>query len=335
MKIGFLRYDKKPPKRARCLFALASLYNVDFFYFRPECVDMQNKKIKGTFFENGGYVERETDYPDIIDDIYSFQYNYRRLYSHLSEYCIFTYVRLGEKSKVYDILSENENCRRYLIDTFSYDDVDIDEILNKYSKVIIKPTGGNKGNNIYRLHKEDDLYVLQLKNEITKLSPTEFNKKYTYIFSYEYLIQQYIYSKTNAGNPFDIRVDVRRGKNGKWKLLKLRPRIGNINVIVSNISQGGSTAAIKDFLPNEFGNDWETVYDGLTTIANIIPPIIQNKYKQIIDALGIDVGIDRDNNNELKIFEINTFPGSTSFDFEVAELSIHFYDFLYKASKAK
>ncbi|MCL2678308.1 MAG: YheC/YheD family protein [Clostridiales bacterium] len=328
MKIGFLRYEKDPPVMARYLFALASRYGAEFFCFRPESVDVKNKKITGTFLEKGGYVERETEYPDVIDDVYSFNRKHKDLYEHLEKFCVFTFTNLGGKIKVDAILRENREAERYLIETFQYKDVDIGDVLQKYKKVIIKPVRGKPGRSVYRLHKEGGAYALQLRDEICRLSPAQFNEYYAKCFCDSYLVQRYVSSRTNAGNPFDLRIHVRRGEDGEWVLVKIYPRIGNVNQIVSNLAQGGSAGDIKEFLFEEFGSDWKKYYDELVTLSVTIPQLMQNKYDKMIDALGIDVGIDRENENELKIFEVNTFPGAKNFPFEVAEVMMQYYLFL-------
>jgi len=253
---------------------------------------------------------------------------YKELYNHLSNYCFFTFTRIKGKSKLFDILGGNEEGKRYLIETFKYEDVLIDDVLEKYRKVIVKPIKGRQGREIYKINKEGDFYVVQLKNEIRRLSEADFSKQYSDIFPDSYIIQRYVHSQTNAGNPFDIRIYAGRSKNGEWKLVKLLPRIGNINVVTSNISQGGSICKIKDFLQYEFEDDWKRIYNNLVSIFNTVPDLVQNKYEKIIDALGIDTGIDRGNNSELKIFEVNTFPGSSTFEFEAAEAKIQYYVYL-------
>jgi len=330
LRIGFLGYQTRPTARARCLFALASLYDVEFFYFSPECVDMENRRINATFSRKGEYYRREVDYPDIIDDVAGLDTTHKELYNHLRANSLLTYTPLGGKSEVYDILQASEESLKYCVETFSYEQVDIDDILDRYKKVIIKPIFSNKGVNIYRLRKENRYYMLELLDKEYKLSPEQYKEQYARIFTGSYIVQRYIHSRTNAGCQFDIRVDVRRGRDAKWQVVKVYPQIGVAGVVNSNIVRGGTTTEIEYFLPYEFGENWENVYRGLLRLGREIPPVIQRNYDRLIDAVGIDVGIDRWNNNELKIFEVNTNPWALPFQFEAAESSLHYYQYLAK-----
>ena len=330
--IGFCRQsaDLNSEPNARCMFALASQYNICFFYFTPKAIDVKRKTIQGIFWENGEYVEKETAYPDIVDDHFNgeFKSKYLEVYNELSQSCYLIYKYLGSKAKIHKYLAKS-GLANYLIETYNYENANIDELIDNYKQIIIKPNNGSKGNNIYRLGKENDLYILQIDDMQHQLTIEDFKSEYSARFTSDYIVQPYIKSVTNAGNPFDIRIDVRRGKDGKWTMLKMYPRIGNKKLITSNLAQGGYIADIKDFLRSEFGDNDKKVYNELVEISKNLPSIIQKNYSREIDSLGIDVGVNRIN-NELKFFEINSFPGNKYFYFEAAEVKIQYYEYLIK-----
>lgn len=337
MKVGYLRYGK-PGVRARCMFALANQYDIDFFYFSPQDVDIEKKNINGLYWDKNAkkYVVRETSYPDIIDDHFAFRRKDKDKYNELSKYCFMTYVPIGLKSTIYEKI-ENSIFARYLIETYHYIDVNINEMLNKYTKLIIKPNNGGRGNDIYKLSKEnDDTCYLHYGDTGKTLTIEEFNVEYSDELKSRFIVQPYINSITTAGNPFDIRIHVRKGKKGKWTLVLIYPRIGSIKGVVSNVAKGGSTSNnIKGFLQSEFDDDWKRIYEELNHISKSLPDIMQSGSKKIIDSLGIDVGINRDNNNELKFFEVNTGPGVITYPFQTAEASIQYYIYLMELLKNK
>ena len=336
MRIGFLRYDKRPGRIARGLFAFTSLLKVDYFYFTPDRVDVENKIIRGLFFKNGKLVERETPYPDIVDDIYYFRYQSPALFRELSAYCAFVFTPLMGKAKVYELLRSNENTAAYLIETLKYSDCDIDDILLKHKSVILKPDMGNHGDNLYKLHKEKDNYILQKETELLKIAPEDYRAQYVPLFTKNYVLQPYIRSRTNFDIPFHIRIHIRRGRRGEWGTRKIYPRIGKMGALASNLERGGgSTAEIGDFLPYELGAGWKKTYDKLVEISEIIPEVIQSGYNTLVDALGIDIGINREVDNEPKIFEVNAFPEVKGFELEACEAMARYYRFLIKTQTEK
>ncbi|MDM5333850.1 hypothetical protein QUF56_11485 [Ureibacillus composti] len=66
--IGMLHYRKNPQTvfKSYAYAAAAKMEGVNFLYFTPGNVDLVNKRIKGLFYENGAWVERETGYPDVV-----------------------------------------------------------------------------------------------------------------------------------------------------------------------------------------------------------------------------------------------------------------------------
>ena len=328
MKVGFLRMDKKPGALARSLFALASQYGIEFFYFTPENIDIEKKVINGLFWDNGDYIYKETPYPEIIDDQYSFRYQYKNMYNDLLQTSLFVYTPLGGKDILYNILKKSEYSK-YLIETFNYKNADINELLQKYNRLIIKPNRGNKGKNIFSLHKDENFYYLQLENKILQINEEEYKQEYTSKFNDNYIVQPYINSTVKDGNALNIRLLVLRGKNGKWTTRRMTPRIARMNTIAENLNLGSSLAYHEDFFPVEFGDGWRKIYNELIKISMHVPDIIQKSYTALFDSFGFDIGVDRSNDNELKIFEINTFPGPRPFIFEVAEAKSQYYMYLF------
>jgi len=330
-KVGCLRFSKDPYTRMRSFSVLAHSYGEEIFYFIPEKVDMEKKTINGLFFDvdSQKFVEKETAYPYVIDDHGYFMTQYPDLYKELSRSSLFCYPRLQSKKKVYSVLKER-GYSKYLIDTFDYTtSINIDDLLTKYGNLILKPNRSSMVKDVYKLNKENDYYFLQLEDKVEKLSRSEFVDKYTAKFLDGYLVQEYIRSVTNHGNPFNIKITVHRGKGGKWAVAKLFVRIGNVNGIASSIETGsGSIGFVNQLLPVEFGEDGKAIYDELIKTAKELPNTLQDGYSNLLDDLAIGVGIDRDDNNQLKIFDINIQADPLTHDVDALEARFHYLMYL-------
>src|SRR5690625_7150612 len=67
------------------------------------------------------------------------------------------------------------------------------------------------------------------------------------------MIQRYIDCHTKNREPYDIRAHMQKDVNGKWIITKIYPRIGSKENILSNISRGGRTGELQDYLTSQFG----------------------------------------------------------------------------------
>jgi len=337
MKVGCIRHSENINEIiVQQLFAFTGLYNIDFFFFTKDSVDIDKKIIKGLFWDkkSSKYLEKDTAYPDIIEDeraIWKSSPLCIKLAKELRQYSLFTYVALRGKKGVINILEQN-GFSRYLIATYEYGEIDIDKLLGKHNEVIIKPNNATHGTGVHKLSKNGNLYFLHTKLCRQDIQIENFKAEYAGEFKKaRYLVQSYINSVTNAGNPFDIRIDLRRGKNGKWIFISAHARIGNKEGIVSNLAQGGVAAYdVQTFLKSEFNGDHERIYDELLYLAKKLPDVIQSGYDNTITSLGFDVGINRANSNELKIFEVNSSPGGATLSLDVAQAKVQCYNYLYE-----
>jgi len=337
MSVGYLRYySGNVGIKARTMLAVANLYDFDFFIFSPKDVNIKNKTINGLFWDNDlkKRVRKETPYPDIIDDQYNFKRKDPEIYEELSKYSYLIYMPIGRKSQVFDKLKDTL-LSKYLIESYKFDGIKIDEVLDKHKTIILKPNNSGRGLGIYKLTKKSkNSYYLQFEHKDRKLSADEFINEYYEEFKPNYIVQPFINSVTETGNPFDIRVHLRRANEGKWSLALLYPRIGSAKGVVSNVARGGYVSTdIKSFLECEIGDNWKHVHEELIHISNTIPDVLQGKHKKIIDALAVDVAINKSNNNELKFFEINTYPGVMTYPFESSEASVQFYLYLMELKR--
>ena len=337
MSVGFLRYyapsfDNKPGLKLRTMFAVAQLYDLDFFQFSPKDVDVEKKVINGLFWdaETESYVRRETPYPDIVDDQFSFRRKDPELYDELKEHCYMTFMPLGRKTQIFNRIAKTDFAK-YLIETHHFKDIeDIDSMLGEGKAVIIKPNNGGRGNDIFKLHKnEDNTYSLKTGEVTTNLTLDELKSEYYSKFEERFIVQPFVDSLTDNGNPFDIRMHLRRAKDGKWSFALVYPRIGSSKGIISNVAKGGTISYdVKSFLKQEIGDDWTRISKELYHLAKKFPAAIQSFYRKRIDSLALDVAIHRSNGNEMKFFEVNTYPGVTHSPFESSEASIQFYRYL-------
>ncbi|MCE7792383.1 YheC/YheD family protein [Salipaludibacillus sp. CUR1] len=329
MKVGMLRKKNKPTKIARATALACQLYGIEFFYFRPKDVDVENKVIRGSFPAKNGWNIKETSYPDVIDNSLPTKET-QELYNELEKHCYFTTRRLGTKDKIYKLMKKDGGFDDLLIPHTNLKSIrHINDYIEKYEHIILKPSKGSQGNSIYQLCKENGLYKLDTNKSSQLLSEEEIKRMIADQFKKrKYLIQPFISSRMKEGHPFDIRIHVRRAQNGEWKIVTYLPRIGVGNAITSNVNQGGGISQVDPFLQHVFGDDFERVKASLVEVATYFPERLQKHFDFEIDAIGIDIGIDQ--SGKLWFFEVNTSPGPKFYETEIGEAKAQHYEYIIK-----
>lgn len=327
MKVGMLRKRKNPTKIARATAFACKHYGIEFFYFRPQDVDMEKKVIKGFFAEKGEWIRKETSYPDVIDNALPTTET-EELYAHLEEHCYFTTRRLGTKASIYKLMENDGGFNDILIPFVQVKSMDdLNSYLEKYNNIVLKPVKGSQGKSIYQLTIEDGKYKLSTNTTINYYNYEELTEVAEKIFKdKKYLIQPFINSRTNEGHPFDIRLQVRRAKDGEWKLIVLLPRIGIGNSITSNVNQGGGISLVDPFLKTQFGEKADEIKAMLEEIAATFPQKLQRHFDFEIDGIGIDIGLDE--NGKPWFFEVNTSPGPKWYETDFGEAKAQHYEYI-------
>ena len=306
--------------------------NVEVFYFCASRVNIAERTIRGTFYsiETDTFFEKQTTFPNSIykeparaaDDILylgksanhidRLKESDRVVHRYIQKIIPSTHVIMGNKTAIYRVMEKH--CPKYLIETYNWEDKTIETHLDKHKVVILKPTASSGGRNIYKLSKNDkDMYVLQLDGTTEYYDRKSFFNLFSKKFNdNKYIVQPYILSMTEDGHPFDIRINVFRGRDGKLSSShkEIFIRKGAQGNVASNVARGGDLIVeYEDFLKNEFGDQFQKIYDEIIDISENLLYEVQKGYPNfLLGSAGFDVGINRANGNELKIFEINRSP---------------------------
>jgi UDP-N-acetylmuramoyl-tripeptide--D-alanyl-D-alanine ligase len=241
------------------------------------------------------------------------------------------------KTKTYKLLSGGK-FKEMLIPTERVRTLDsVQDFLRRHdNKIFLKPRADSRGRRAIALTKRDDAYEIHTKTERVLLSEDasasyfeqKLNPDSTKAFG-RYIMQPFIDSVTQSGEPFDIRIYMQRGAGGAFTWV-LVPRIGNSNGIVSNISAGGYSMAIDPFLKSEFGEMYETVYEKLEETVNTFPEYWQNLLPASTSNIGIDVGIQRTADGvSLYIFEVNSHCGLLIPDMKALRIIPAFFEYYH------
>lgn len=331
MIVGLMRNFIKPTEMARLIAMLCKYHGMDLIYLRPRDVNMDNNSVRGKMLIDNKWITVETDIPKFIDiSPYCFKAKNRHIMRYLRSKTQLSDDRTNRLSKVNLQIKLNEDKRfeHLVIPTISADKFEnIEDSLKKYSTIVMKPIGGERGKGVYILKKENKSFVLgyqKKEQELTKDELKDFFKES--IEGKKYIIQKYILSRTLQGDPFDCRVHVEKNGAGEWVSARNFIRIGIGQKVISNVNQGGGISDPEPFLKSNFGDKWEEINSKLNEIAITLPYKIEELRGTRLMSMGMDVAIDR--NGDLYLFEVNGAPTTAPLRSEAAMLRVEYYKYI-------
>lgn len=332
--IGYLHYRKRPVKsnKAYAFASVAKAEGAELLYFSPGAVDFQNRKINGYKYIKGRWRKITSEFPDVI-------YNASGLSTARQEEIVdklmaeipFTSHAIGSKMTVFNHLVKYGEFMDYLIPTENVSSSEhFFELIERYGKIVIKPSIGSQGIDIYFIEKAGEGYEILSCDEKWSLNHEETTGFIVGKINEEvYIAQPYISSLTKHGHPYDIRIHTQKNIRREWTAVKIYPRVSVTGSIVCNIHGGGYTAAPEAFFKREFGDDWIELMSQIeefgVNLSAHMDMIQKDLYNEELDELGIDIGVDE--NRKICIYEINWRPGSPPTmnpDFSAVKNLIHY-----------
>jgi len=320
MLIGYMHYRKSPVElnRAYAFAAAALAEGAEILYFSPGAVDFELGTIKGYQYGDGEWKSTLSRFPDVIYNTNSFsQEKQEKAVRLLQEKIPFTSYSIGSKETVYRNLVEYEQYADYLVPSEKVLSAEhLFAFLEKYGEVVFKPSRGHQGIDVYHIRREDDTFRILLGGEETgcdAAETTEFIQ--SKLEQDDYIVQPYINCRTKTGVPYDLRLHVQKGRDGKWVNPIIYPRISSNDSIVCNIAQGGYTSDLTGFLKREFGAQHYDIrkYVELFSLqlAAHMDEIQKERYGEELNELGIDIGLDEA--QKIFVYEVNWRPGHPPF----------------------
>ncbi len=310
------RLDPTTVIKSYAYAAVAKAEGAQLFYFTPKSVDFNKRSIRGKVYENGEWLERIMPFPDVIYNAGSPEKLSvsKEIIEKLKNEIPFTTNSIGNKWNVMKRLKEAKEFDKYLIPTEIVKNTEIFyKFVTYYKKVVFKPIDGRKGKGIY--------FITKAGNSNFEVRKDSENRVYTkhqldelikgQLATGTFIMQPYIQSITKAGQVYDFRLHVQKNGEGKWVITTVYPRIAPVGSIIPNINNGGFTNYLDPFLEQEFKEEAYDIRRMLEhfslTLAQHLDEIQMVQFGEVIDEIGIDVGLDEQ--QKIWMYEVNWRPG--------------------------
>lgn len=217
--------------------------NVSLVVFTPYGIDWMHDTVRGLVLKDGEWVPGVTRFPDAV---YNRLYgtNARtvaRLASVLGARCVFNHDNRLSKILVANIL-KGSRLAQNLPETAEYSWDGCMRMLGKYRQVILKPSFGHYGFDIYKVERTEEQYQVYFE---TLRRPYQSFTKADQLRDWikemlreakkgSYLVQQYVEPLRLRGRFFDLRMLVQRNGEGKWAVTGIMSRFNRLNYLISN-----------------------------------------------------------------------------------------------------
>ncbi|MGJ9383607.1 YheC/YheD family protein [Salipaludibacillus sp. CF4.18] len=213
------------------------------------------------------------------------------------------------KWRIYQILKENTDLNINLPKTKQFNKKNLEQLLNKYKKVMLKPCRGSQGrgiikisilpNGTFKVEFENYYFIIKKKQRLIQLLTKKIGTR-------KYIVQQYIPLATINKRAFDIRVMLQRSRHSKWTIWTITGKaakvaspgyvVTNVAIKVLKVSQAIKMSSLKNKSPKKLLSKINSV--SLQTIEQFT----LNSNKEY-STIGLDIGIDK--KGDVWVIEVN------------------------------
>lgn len=318
--------------RIKAEFEEAKRQNCRLVFFESTDVDIKKEKINARISIDTN--DRELiNLPDVIYNISpKLDWYQDATEKWLRTKVPFTTFPIEDKLNLPKKLLKYTNLGYLLIPFIYVDNLEkVFKFFKENKKGVFKRAAAARGENIFFVEqKSENRFVVEVNKKPILMDKNGFSNWVSkYLIPDYFILQKYKEFKTRSGNPFDFRSHMQKNENGEWIITRLYPRIGNKKGILSNISRGGYSQELKEFLYSEFSeNETEKYFKKLHDISFEIIEAVDKIYNFSISEVGIDLAIDKDGN--FYMHEVNPVPQSKYHEKERAVNMIGYAKYLAK-----
>ncbi|AHD05507.1 YheC/YheD family protein [Paenibacillus larvae] len=225
--------------------------------------------------------------------------------------------RIASKWEKHKILLDEKLLKKYLPATFKYSKDKLEEMLEQYGMVYIKPEKGYGGKGIiraeqlngpivtYKYHYKKNVHQCETFDELSDAIEGHLKA-----YSRQFLIQKGIYMLRYKGVPFDLRVMVQLSPSENWEATGVIGRTADPKRAVTNVKSGGKAVPVEKLLAKHMPKEKHSFITFIKKIGVKCAKQLQTKYPNLKE-IGVDIAVDTDHHPW--ILEVNTLPAIYGF----------------------
>jgi glutathione synthase/RimK-type ligase-like ATP-grasp enzyme len=188
----------------------------------------------------------------------------------------------------------------------------LDDFLEQFPVVFIKPIYGSQGRHILRIEKTEGEFRLDYSTFMKDMMQQYPSTSALFAVLRERIklasiIQQGIALQTMEGRPVDFRLSCHRIHDSEWRVTSAIARVAHQEQFVANLARGGEIVSIDTVLQQWYERNKAFQQKMLLKeIALETASVLANEADGLYGEFGIDLAIDQE--NKPWIIEVNTKP---------------------------
>jgi len=265
------------------------------FYFSLQQYYPTKGKAKGYIYRNGSYRLVNRSVPSVVHNrSMPFTSGLRTKLGQLSNRSIVYNAQTRyTKHKIHKLLSKKHHLKSHLPKTKLFSKDSLQHMMERFKELYVKPSSGSIGKGIFKLEQVDQgKWRIQTSGK-TRFKPTQ--KVYRYLRGKlgqrSFLVQEAIPLARYKGRPFDIRVSVQKGGNGKWQVTGMVGKVAGKGKHVTNVARGGKVKTCEELF-SHCGLDVYRTKGIIEDFSLRVAKHLGKKLNRLADV-GLDVGIDQ------------------------------------------
>ncbi len=214
------------------------------------------------------------------------------------------------------ILSSNPQVAPHIPEAHRLNKSNLQQMLQKYSTVYVKPNNSCQGKGIIRIDRKNDFYLLKTRDKKTTFQYKTIDRVMARIYKEKmnriYIVQRGIASYTVNNRLYDIRPHLLR-IDGEWQIGAIIGRVANQHGVATNAYSGGTPVKIHALLAEHLKleeQQQEAIIQEITNLSLEATNTFSKAFPKWTE-FGLDIGIDSE--EHLWIYEINIKPGMLVF----------------------
>jgi len=300
------------------------------YIFTPDSINWSNKTIRGYVYshripEKGVWVSNIYPFPDVVyDRISNRSSESRRITKNTTEklkklhYLKYFNPSFLNKWKVYEMLITEPELHPFLPETRRLTIENMEEMLDKYKTLYLKPGNGSLGRGIIKVRREKSgilRYIVYRRgrtrgradNVSELMRKTRGHRK-----NKSYIIQEGIKLANYKGSSFDIRIIYQKNLKGEWQISKKFVRVAPRGSSISNLSSGGRVERSKKVFRYLYRNQdlIQSKNNEIKVLCKKVAHTLERVSNDTFGELGLDIGVDA--NGKPWLIEVNSKPRKTT-----------------------
>ncbi|XXM70995.1 YheC/YheD family protein [Lysinibacillus sphaericus] len=203
------------------------------------------------------------------------------------------------KFRMHEIMSDDPEIALSLPETVEGTEENLEMMLKKHRKLILKPAKGSLGGGIMKITKDaSGRYRLKYPLARRKWGKIQFKEEFPGVIRQaftdkRYIIQENIELATYKKRPFDLRVVVQRDHTGEWTVAGILCKVSpSKKQFVTNISQGGSSLSFDQVVKEHPSLSYTRTHDDISALSLKMAKHLE-RYTDHIADIAFDIALDK------------------------------------------